>query len=314
VSYQIISQGDAMLTAFPQIRIGNPIRHDRLSIFPLFADPLPSVKYILGAEALADGTVVVEEVSESGSVPKLSVTNTTPFLVLFLEGEQLIGAKQNRILNTSILVAANSKATLPVSCVEQGRWRFKTKQFGSSDTCSPSKVRHALKASVSDSIIMGSGHKSDQGRVWEEVAKSQQRHGVSSETMAMEDTFDSHRDSLAKLQKQFGYVEGAYGVAVALGKQVVALDLFDKPATCQKVWNRLLSGCFLDSLVSEGTDELAETRDVEMLLTDLQATAWQSAAPAGEGEEFRAATKRGTQASALCYTGRFVHGSAVAAV
>jgi hypothetical protein len=92
------------------------------------------------------------------------------------------------------------------------------------------------------------------------------------------------------------------------------LDLFDKPETCQKVWDRLLSGALLDSLVSKGTDELAEARDVETLLTDLGATAWQSAAPAGEGEEFRAATAGGTQASALCYAGRFVHGSAVAAV
>jgi hypothetical protein len=303
-----------MPTVFPQIRIGNPIRHDRLSVFPLFADTLPAVEYVLGAEGLADGTVVVEEVSESGTVAKLSVTNKTDFLALFLEGEQLIGAKQNRILNTSLLVAANSKATIPVSCVEQGRWRFNSTNFELSGTYSPTKLRHALKASVSDSINMGGGHESDQQLLWEEVAESQQEHGIFSETLAMEDTFDSNREKLAELEKQFGYVEGACGVAVALGKQVVALDLFDKSATCQKVWNRLLSGCFLDSLVSKGTEELAETRDVETLLTELGATAWQSAAPAGEGEEFRAATESGTQASALCYTGRFVHGSAVAAV
>jgi len=303
-----------MSTAFPQIRVGDPIRVDRLSIFPLFADPLPSVDYILGAEALADGRVVVEEVSESGSVPKLSVTNNTAFLVLFLEGEQLIGAKQNRILNSSILVAANSKSTIPVSCVEQGRWRFASKRFGSSDTYSPSRLRLALKASVSDSVQGGRGHSSDQSRVWAEVSRSQAAHQVSSETMAMEDTFDSQRGKLAELRQQFQYVEGAYGVAVAIGKQVVALDLFDKPATCQRVWDRLLSGCLLDSLVSEATEGPAEVRDVDALLSDLGATAWQSAAAAGEGEEFRTATARGAQASALCYSGRFVHGSAVAAV
>ena len=300
--------------SFPEIRIGDPIRHDRLSIFPLFAGPLPPVEYVLGAEALAEGTVVVEEVSESGSVPKLSVTNKTPFLVLFLEGEQLVGAKQNRILNTSILVTANSKTTIPVSCVEQGRWHSKSKHFGSSDTYSPSRLRHALKASVSVAVVGGLGHASDQSRVWAEVSRHQAAHKVSSETMAMEDTFESKRSKLTELQKQFGYVDGACGVAVALGKQVVALDIFDKPATCQKVWDRLLSGCLLDSLVSEDNDEPADTHDVEHLLIELGATNWQSTAPAGEGEEFRVATERGTQASALCYTGRFVHGSAVAAV
>ena len=36
-------------------------------------------------------------------------------------------------------------------------------------------------------------------------------------------------------------------MAVAFGKQIVCLDLFDKPSTCQKVWDRLLSGGLLDA-------------------------------------------------------------------
>jgi len=46
-------------------------------------------------------------------------------------------------------------------------------------------------------------------------------------------------------------VEGATGLAVAIGNKVVALDLFDKPATCRKVWNRLLSGLVLDALEAQ---------------------------------------------------------------
>ena len=51
--------------------------------------------------------------------------------VLFLEGEELVGAKQNRILNTSVLLPARSKIKIPVSCVERGRWAYKSKHFGS---------------------------------------------------------------------------------------------------------------------------------------------------------------------------------------
>ncbi len=33
-------------------------------------------------------------------------------------------AKQNRIVNATILVPAREKVEVPVSCAERGRWRF----------------------------------------------------------------------------------------------------------------------------------------------------------------------------------------------
>ena len=119
--------------------------------------PAEEVDYRLADEAVADGSVVVEEISESGSVPTLQVTNKGQHRVLFLEGEELRGAKQNRVLNTSVLIGAMTKATIPVSCVEQGRWRFRTKHFTPSDSYSSSKLRHHLKKSVSDSLQAGRG-------------------------------------------------------------------------------------------------------------------------------------------------------------
>ena len=302
-----------MSTIFPSVHVGEPIRHKQVSVFPLFADAPAPVEYVLGADAINDGSVVVEEVSDAGSVPTLSVTNKANHLVLFLEGEQLIGAKQNRILNTSILVAANSKTTIPVSCVEQGRWRFKSKQFGSSGTYSPSKLRYALKMSVTESVQKGQGHRSDQGRVWAEVDCLQMSHGVDSATFSMEDTFESYRGQLDELQKRFTYVEGACGVAVALGKEIVCLDLFDKPSTCGKVWDRLLSGALLESFSPSTDENRTGVAEVESFILDFGTAKWEPATSVGEGQEFRSATEQGTQASALCFSERVVHGSAVAA-
>jgi hypothetical protein len=108
---------------------------------------------------------IVEEVSEGGSVPNLLVRNGTGSRVLFLEGEELRGAKQNRVLNTSVLVAAGSTTTIPVSCVEQGRWRYRSRHFVLGGSHSSSKLRHFLKASVSQSLQVGQGHLCDQGAV-----------------------------------------------------------------------------------------------------------------------------------------------------
>jgi hypothetical protein len=303
-----------MTLAVPDVRIGDPLRHEALSVFPLFAETNGGVDYLLSDEALEAKSLVVEEVSESGSVPDLLVENKGDTRVLFIEGEELIGAKQNRILNTSILIAAHTKTKIPVSCVEQGRWGYKTRRFGSSGSHSPSKLRYALKSSVTRSAKAKRGHRSDQGKVWEEVERQQLAMGASSESAAMSDTFDTYQDQLAVYREKIKYVEGATGVAVAIGKKVVALDLFDKPSTCEKVWGRLLSGLVMDAL-EEGVSSggAAEVGDVERLLADTGKAEWEQVDAAGEGEEFRSEFKD-DHASALTFDDNLVHGSVVAAV
>ena len=60
--------------------------------------------------------------------------------------------------------------------------------------------------------------------------------GSSSATHAMADTYESHRGRLEEFRAHLEYVDGATGLAVGVGPTIVALDLFDKPATCRKIW------------------------------------------------------------------------------
>jgi hypothetical protein len=295
--------------AFPGIRVGNPTCHESLTVFPLFAEPNGQVEYLLSDEALQAGSVTVQEVSEGGSVPDLLVENSGALRVLFLEGEELVGAKQNRILNTSVLLPAHSKIKIPVSCVERGRWAYKSRQFGSSGRHSPSKLRHTLKSSVSDSCLSGTGHRSDQGQVWEEVDKQQATLGVSSGTAAMEDTFVAHQEQIDAVASQFVYPDDAVGVAVALGDKIVAVDLFDKGATCRKVWRRLLSGFILDALGPIAEKGQVTQLAVEATLQALWKSSWEKVDPVGDGEEYRVKSNDGTQASALAFGDSLVHGS-----
>ncbi|MGE3817888.1 MAG: DUF6569 family protein [Isosphaeraceae bacterium] len=303
-----------MVTRIPDVRVGDAITYEALTVFPLFAPTESNLEYRLSDEAIQAGAVTVEEVNESGSVPTLLVTNQGDQRVLFLEGEELQGAKQNRVLNTSVLIAAHSRTTIPVSCVEQGRWRYRGKTFGSSGSHSSPQLRHLLKGTTSASLRAGAGHTSDQGAIWREVTRQMGALGSHSPTAAMADTYETHRGRLDEFRSRLEYVNGATGLAVAVGPNVVAIDVFDKPATCQKVWSRLLTGMVMDALESRPAETPPKPDDVVGLLGKLRQAEWEPAPAVGEGREYRSDAVPPAHASSLVLDDAVVHGSVVVAV
>ena len=299
------------MTTLPEVRVGDPIRHEALTVFPLYSPSEGGVEYLLSDEAIAAGTLTVEEVNEGGSVPTLLVINSGGSRVLFLEGEELKGAKQNRVLNTSVLVAAGSRTPIPVSCVEQGRWRYRSRYFSSGGSHSSSKLRHFLKRSVGESLKSGHGHTSDQMAVWGEVSRQMASLGSTSETGAMSDTYAHYQGRLEEFRERLRYVEGASGFAVAVGPLVVAVDVFDKSSTCRKVWDRLMSGVVMDALEPETSVEAIGTSDVENLLSRLRSAAWEVTPAVGEGQEYRSDSVPSAHASSLALGGSVLHGSVV---
>jgi hypothetical protein len=114
----------------PALTFGGAMTHKNLSLVPIFG-PASGPPMMTLDQGLVEGVVEITEVSEGGSVPTLQVHNHGTEMLLLFDGEELVGAKQNRVLNTSILVAAESSVLIPVSCVEQGRWAWRSKHFHS---------------------------------------------------------------------------------------------------------------------------------------------------------------------------------------
>ena len=117
---------------------------------------------------------------------------------------------------------------------------------------------------------------------------------------------------MTEYREKLKYPEGAVGVAVGVGPKVVCVDVFDKPATCRKVWDRLLTGTIMDALEPGADAEVPPAEEVRKILTALQDAPWQQGPAIGAGEEFRAKFADDRQATALVLDGTVVHGSMVA--
>jgi hypothetical protein len=123
------------------IQISNVQSHKNLSVFPLLSEYVVAFDYLTLDEALSQNLIEVVELDIDGSVPELKVVNKSDRMVLILDGEELVGAKQNRIVNTTILIPAKSTTVIPVSCVEQGRWSYDTDKFYSLKRVMSPKMR-----------------------------------------------------------------------------------------------------------------------------------------------------------------------------
>jgi hypothetical protein len=143
------------------LRVGEPQQSREISVLPLFHESNGSVPYLTLGEALEQRRVIVTEVSGAGSVPDLKVVNEAEQPVLLLDGEELAGAKQNRVLNTSILLRPKSETVILVSCTERGRWSYTSPAFSESGAILAHKIRSSKLHSVSASLRAGHHYSSD---------------------------------------------------------------------------------------------------------------------------------------------------------
>ena len=220
-----------------------------LTLVPLYGG-LTAKEYIVGADAFAEGTLTITEVDHDGDVTHLEAHNRSALPVLLLDGEHLEGAKQNRILNATVLVAANRTSTLPVACVEHGRWHYSAQEdFSPSGDHAYSELR-SKNAEVRAGNMRDMGSRAvDLGQVWEEVDRLHHRLGAESPTGAMKDSFDHRRGELDVIKQAFAQPDaGQTGVIACIGGRSVALDAFDRPETLTKLWPRLVSGYALDAM------------------------------------------------------------------
>jgi hypothetical protein len=232
-----------------------PAVHGNLAVYPVFGDGSPRLDYLTLEEALAAGGFKVGEVG-GGTVPELLVHNGTGRRVLLLDGEELIGAKQNRILNTSILVEAGSEIHIPVSCVEHGRWDRGEGIMHSGEVAYP-ELRRQKAQQVHDRLRATGLHHSDQSAVWQEIDQRMQSRAHYEPTGRMEGLYEIDREALAQAESRLPCCPGACGVVAVIGGRIACADVFDSPATLEKLWPRLISSYCLDAVAYTGESSRA---------------------------------------------------------
>lgn len=263
------------------VQLGEPVEHRGIVVVPLFPRRDPVAQYITLDEALPRG-LRIREVDEEGSVPELVVENPLEERVLLYDGEELVGAKQNRILNVSVLVEARSQVTIPVSCVEEGRWSWRSPVFASAGHISHGRLRQ-LKAEALAARPLARGVA--QGEVWDEVRSLAARMRVESPTRAARDVHRAYERDIRSLESAFPAEPGQCGAILGLGGDL-CLDYVSRPDAFARLWPKLRAGYLLDAL--ERLDGTAtEPPEIEAFLQAIDGSSPARQPSAGLGEDIR---------------------------
>ena len=263
------------------LQIGEPVEHRGIVVAPLFPRRDPVAAYLALDEALARG-LRIAEASESGSVPELVVENPLDERVLLYDGEELVGAKQNRILNVSVLVEARSKLTIPVSCVEQGRWSRTSPHFLAARHISHAELRRR-KAESQAARPLARGIA--QSEVWDAVRDKALRMSVSSSTGASADIHRAYERDVRALEAAFPAQPGQCGALLAVS-EAMCLDLVSRPDAFARLWPKLRAGYLLDAV--ERLDGKPSGRDAVVAFVGSIGAALTTRQPsAGLGDDVR---------------------------
>ncbi|MDW7773735.1 MAG: DUF6569 family protein [Desulfobulbaceae bacterium] len=246
-----------------EIKIAETLEFKNLALVPIVSHYNDGVDYLLLDEALEQGTLKVTEIDKDGSVPDLKVINRSGKMVLIFDGEELVGAKQNRIVNTTILLASESETTIPVSCVEQGRWSHSSDHFYSEKRMSPSAMRRNKSEQVMESMSMKEGFRSDQGRIWSEIRERQARRSAQSPTGRMSELYNKDRPLLDEYLLQFRPVENQLGALFLINGKVSGLDGFGSSEILTRVFPKLVESYAIDALDMYRPDDTEQTNGID---------------------------------------------------
>lgn len=238
------------------------LAHRALTIFPLSGVRHGYVAYTLLKDAVEKRTLHIAEM-ESASVGMLQARNTGTLPVLIVNGQELVGGKQNRVINSTVLVPPGTTA-LPVSCVEQARWSAPQSAFAPHDALYPA-LRAETVMQVAASLRESGTHTSDQGAIWSSIGARQMDEEMRSPTGAMADLYDRKRDALAAFERAIPYPEGAVGMVTAIGGHITGLELFDAPATMAALWRTFVRAAALDALRAPDAPAVMKERAVRMV-------------------------------------------------
>lgn len=215
-----------------------------VSVYPLIARRGPASSglnlysdpgYLSLDESMQRGLLRVSE-KPAAIVPGLEVENVGDRPVLILAGEILVGGKQNRILQSDVLLPGHSgRRDVSAFCVEHGRWTPGEKEFRAAGAMAPAPIRRSAAGKSAEA----------QSDVWRSIATlgSAASPTAASPTQSLHDVLEDPKVAAESAVRASGVrgslPEGTVGMIAVANGSIYSVDLFSSTVLFDKYVEKL---------------------------------------------------------------------------
>lgn len=232
-----------MITTGKDIELLKPQVHENLAIIPL-----KTKKSYIDLLTLKKGIelelVEVKE-CETSQVNTIIVKNKAVTPLILIDGEEIVGGDQNRIVNSTILVNAKSEMKIPVSCTEKGRWAYKS-EFKQSNYIANYNTRRAKE-------YASRTKQSYQNIIWSSINALEVENNYASPTCAMEESYEHLKIDHSKIIKEFNIESEQNGVLIIVNGEIKGFEIFLNSEIYREFHEKILKSYLIDSKVENKT-------------------------------------------------------------
>jgi len=211
--------------------------HKNMAIIPIKTPPSYKFDILTLKKGFELGLAEVKE-CEHSTVNTLIVKNNSVTPLLLVDGEEIIGGDQNRIVNATILIAPNSEEKIPVNCTEHGRWAYKS-EFKQSEYMANYRTRSAKEKAVRANM-------SEQQAVWDSINDLEVSRSFSSPTQAMSESYENLKVDLDEFISNFKAVDGQTGAVIIIDGEIKGFELFLNSQIYHEYHEKILKSYLID--------------------------------------------------------------------
>ena len=285
--------------------ISDPVKKNNITIFFLQSKTKLENNFLTLEESISKSLVDIKEINSKGTIRYLKVSNKSNQKLLILGSEQIIGnaLKQNRVVNNTTLVPEQTTIMLSVSCCEKNRWSPAV----ANNICT-SESLYFTKGRINNSVDIFDNNKTDQFKIWEDIAEKLDEFNSKSFTGTLEDTYNKNKLYFDEITKYFKINENDVGVVAAIGNRLVNVEIFSSNKLLKMYFPKIIKSLIFESYKKTSQNYLLGLKDVYKLFRLIEFSEKKLHKPHNDclGEEIRFNSDR-VVGSCLNYKEKLLH-------
>lgn len=285
--------------------ISDPVKKNNITIFFLQSKTKLENNFLTLEESISKSLVDIKEVNSKGTIRYLKVSNKSNQKLLILGSEQIIGnaLKQNRVVNNTTLVPEQTTILLSVSCCEKNRWSPAV----ANNICT-SESLYFTKGRINNSVDIFDNNKTDQFKIWDDIAEKLDEFNTKSFTGTLEDTYNKNKLYFDEITNYFKINENDVGVVAAIGNRLVNVEIFSSNKLLKIYFPKIIKSLVFESYKKTSQNYLLGLKDVYKLFRLIEFSEKKLHKPYNDclGEEIRFNSDR-VVGSCLNYKGKLLH-------